>query len=79
MEYSLRFWGAWAAQMPRPDAAQLAAEAEAMKQIAGGAKARSKPARPGQSRARVAARGKPAAAPAKRPASRPALVPAPQH
>lgn len=43
MEHSLRFWAAWAARLPHADAAQLAAEAEAMKSIAcrtGAAKAR---------------------------------------
>lgn len=43
IEQSLRFWAAFAAPWPRQDAAALAAEAEAMKEIVRGA-ARSKPA-----------------------------------
>ncbi len=33
IEYSIRFWGAMAEKMPHPSAAQLSAEAEAMREI----------------------------------------------
>jgi len=33
IEYSIRFWGAMAEKMPHPSAADLAAEAEAMREI----------------------------------------------
>ena len=33
IEQSIRFWGAMAEKMPHPNAAQLAAEAEAMREI----------------------------------------------
>jgi hypothetical protein len=33
IEYSIRFWGAMAEKMPHPSAAQLAADAEAMREI----------------------------------------------
>lgn len=33
IEQSMRFWGAWTAQMPHPSAANLAAEAETLKEI----------------------------------------------
>jgi len=33
IEYSMRFWGAMAERLPHPDAAELAAEAEAMREI----------------------------------------------
>jgi hypothetical protein len=33
IEYSVRFWGAMAEKMPHPNAAQLSAEAEAMREI----------------------------------------------
>ena len=33
LEYSMRFWGAMAERMPHPSAKQLAAEAEAMREI----------------------------------------------
>jgi hypothetical protein len=33
IEYSLRFWGTLAERMPHPSAAELAAEAEAMREI----------------------------------------------
>jgi len=33
LEFSLRFWGAMAERMPHPSAADLSAEAEAMREI----------------------------------------------
>ncbi len=33
IEYSMRFWGALAERMPHPSAAELSAEAEAMRDI----------------------------------------------
>jgi hypothetical protein len=33
IEYSLRFWGSFAERMPHPNAADLSAEAEAMREI----------------------------------------------
>ncbi|WP_209424657.1 hypothetical protein [Pararhodobacter sp. SW119] len=33
IEYSMRFWGAMAERLPHPSAADLAAEAEAMREI----------------------------------------------
>ena len=33
IEYSMRFWGAMAEKMPHPDAAELSAEAEAMREL----------------------------------------------
>ena len=51
MEYSLRFWGVMAERLPHPSAAELAAEAEAMRDICKRREALSKKsASPGRSR-----------------------------
>jgi len=77
IEQSMRFWGALAAQAPRPSAAKLAAEAESLKEI-------SRSARRSGSQAKAVAKKtapKPVAAkpvPAKAE-TKPATIPAPMH
>jgi len=58
IEHSMRFWGAWASQLPRPTAADLAAEAEAVKAIR---KSAPRPARQGRAGAAKGIAGRPAA------------------
>jgi len=68
IEHSMRFWGAWAEKLPHPSAADLAAEAEAVKAIR-------KPAQRGARQARSGA-AKPAAT---KPAAKPAAEKAQLH
>ncbi|MFN3954144.1 MAG: hypothetical protein ACK4LQ_06785 [Pararhodobacter sp.] len=70
IEHSLRFWAAFAAPWPRSDAAGLAAEAEAMKEIVRGAA----PSKPAPEAARPKARKAQGAATSKRTESRPGAV-----
>jgi hypothetical protein len=57
LEFSLRFWGAMAERMPHPSAADLSAEAEAMRDICD---RRSQAQRPAPSRPRKQVAGQPA-------------------
>lgn len=80
IEQSMRFWGAMAAQTPRPTSAQLAAEAESAKALRGAAKPR-KPKRQAASARPAAAKAKTPKTASPKPASTPRNGPvsAPMH
>ncbi|MCC5971847.1 MAG: hypothetical protein JJU15_18050 [Pararhodobacter sp.] len=60
IEHSLRFWGAMAAKMPQPTAAELAAEADAVKASRASARRKTTPKAVAKPASKPAAKQEPA-------------------